>query len=138
MNKLIVELTTREQKKREEMMKKDPLSSQRRYFRKKVDLDCVYRPARASDKVRLPGRALDIGPGGICMEIPARNAEMYTHLEGDRFKINIVLPDYKNLEMECAVKGVTREAGSDKIVLGMSISAISPDSRKTLGFFLMP
>ena len=138
MNKLIIELTTREQKKREEMRKEDPLNSRRRYFRKKVDLECNYRPARSSDKVRLSGRAINLGLGGIGIEIPVRNAEMYSHVKGDLLKIQIVLPDRKNLEIECRIEEITRNAGTEKILVGMSISAISPGSRKLLGFFLMP
>ena len=138
MNKLIVELTSREQKRREEMKKKDPLTSQRRYYRKKVDFPCSYRPVKASDKVRLPGRATDIAMGGVGLEIPLRNAELYSHMKGDSFHINIGLPDDKNLEMVCKIEGIKRESNTDKMLVGMSISAISPGYRKLLGFFLMP
>lgn len=137
-NKLIIDLTAREQKKKEEMRKKDPLTSLRRYYRKEVDLPCSYRPVRAPDKVRLSGRATDISFAGLGIEIPLRNAESYSHMKGDSFNINITLPDGKNLEMVCKIEGITKEAGADKMFVGMSISTISSGYRKLLGFFLMP
>ncbi len=138
MNKLIVELTTREQKIRKEMRKKDPLTSQRRYFRKKVDLVCHYRPARSSEKVRLPGHIMDMGLGGIGLEASVKNAEMYSHVKGDLFIVDIVLPDRKILEMRCNIQEITKNVRSGNMLVGMSINAISPGARKLLGFFLMP
>ena len=138
MNKLIIKLTTQEQKKREEMRKRDLLADQRRYLRKKIDLSCNYRPARSSEKVRLSGYITNISLGGIGIETSVKNAEMYSHVKGDLFKVYIVLPDRKILEMECKLNGINKDLGSGNMLVGMSINAMSPGARKLLGFFMMP
>lgn len=138
MNRLIVQLKTQEQKKRKAIEKSDPLTSQRRYYRKKLDLDCHYRPIGISAKVRLVGRIRDIGLGGIGMEIIVKNTTGFSHMQGDSFVVNTVLPNNKSLELEVKVETVTKSESYGRLLLGMSITEISAGAKKSLGFFLMP
>ena len=138
MNRLIVQLATREQQKRKAIEKSDPLASQRRYYRKEVDLDCHYRPVGLSSKVRLDGRIRDIALGGIGMEIMVKNTTSVSHMQGDSFVVNTVLPNNKNLELEVKIETVTKSESYGRLLLGMSITEMSAGTKKVLGFFLMP
>lgn len=138
MNRLFVQLKTREQKKRKAIEKSDPLTSQRRYYRKEVDLECHYRPVDSSSKVRLDGRIRDISLGGIGMEIMVKNTTSFSHMQGDSFVVNTVLPNNKSLELEVKIETVTKSESYGRLLLGMSITEISAGAKKLLGFFLMP
>ena len=138
MNRLIVQLKTQEQKRREAIEKSDPLTSQRRYYRKDVDLDCHYRPVGVSSKVSLDGRIRDIGFGGIGMEIMVKNTTSFSHMQGDFFVVNTVLPNNKSLELEVKIETVTKSKSHGRLLLNMSMTAISDGAKKSLGFFIMP
>ena len=138
MNQFIVQLKTREEKKRKAIEKSDPLTSKRRYYRKDVDLDCRYRPVGLPQKVRLPGRIKDMSLDGIGMEIDSKNTTSYSHMQGDSFVLNIVLPNNQSLELEAKIVDVTKSESYGMLLLGMSITELSVGARKTLGFFLMP
>ena len=138
MEKLLVQWATKELEKKENREKAKPLISQRRYYRKQVDLDCHYRPAGSSQKVHLVGRIKDISMGGIGLEIMAKNATDFSHSEGDVFVVNTVLPNDKNLEFEAKIMAVNKGEAPGTFLLGMSITEMSAGARKMLGFFLMP
>jgi len=138
MNKLIVQLTTREQKGRKGIERRDPWASQRRYYRKKVDLDCDYRPVGSSPKVSLPGRIRDMSLNGLGMEIMAQNTTSFSHMDGDSFVVNTVLPNDKNVELEAKIVALKKSETLGKLRMGMSVTALSAGARTLLGFFLMP
>lgn len=139
--KLIVQWAIKElekREKREKGEKGEPLISQRRYYRKEIDLDCHYRPVGSSPKVRLVGRIKDMSLGGVGLEIMARNATGFSHKEGDLFVVNTVLPNGKNLELEAKIIAVNKGEALGTFLLGMSLTEMSAGARKSLGFFLMP
>ncbi len=138
MNNLIVKLVTQEQRAELAEKKADPLISQRRFHRKKVDIRCQYRPFGASDRFHLSGRIKDISLAGLGMEVMRRDASGVSHVKGDCFVVNIVLPNKQSLELEAEVVSVRKGEIAGELVLGMSISEISPKEKKHLGFFLMP
>ena len=138
MNKLIVQLTTQEQKRRKPMVERSTWASQRRYYRKEVDLDCDYRPVGLSPKVSLPGRITDMSLSGLGMEIVAQNTTNFSHMDGDSFVVNTVLPNGKSLELEAKIVKFTKSAVPGKVLLGMSVTALSAGAKTLLGFFLMP
>ena len=138
MNRLVVQLKTQEQKKRKAIEKGDPLTSQRRYYRKEVYLDCHYRPVGLSSKVSLDGRIRDISLGGVGMEIMVENTTSYSHMQGDSFVVNTVLPNNKTLELQVKVNTVTKGELYGRLLLGTSITEMSAGAKKSLGFFLMP
>jgi len=138
MNKLIVQLTTQEQKRRKAMERSDPWASQRRYYRKEVDLDCYYRPVGLSPKVRLPGGITDMSLNGLGMEIEAKNTTSFSHMDGDAFVLNTVLPNGKSVEFEAKIVSLTKSEVPGKLLLGLSLTELSAGAKKVLGFFLMP
>ena len=138
MNQFIVQLQAREEKKQKAIEKSDPFTSQRRYYRKDVKLDCQYRPVGLSQKVQLPGSITDISLSGIGMEIDTKNTTSHSHMQGDSFVVNIVLPNNQNLELKAKIVDVTKGESYGVLLLGMSITEISSGARKALGFFLMP
>ncbi|MFH1950892.1 MAG: cyclic nucleotide-binding domain-containing protein [Pseudomonadota bacterium] len=138
MNNLIVQLTTHKQRERKAIEKSDPLTSERRFYRKKLDLDCHYRPVGISPKVRLVGRIKDISLGGLGMEIDAKNTTSFSHMQDDSFVINAVLPNGKSLELEAKVVTVIRSETPGRLLLGMAVTELSAGAEKLLGFFLMP
>ena len=138
MNKLIVQLTIREQNQRKGIKKQDPLTSQRRYYRKEIDLDCHYRPVGLSSKVRLPGRIKDMSLGGLGMEIVTENTTSFSHMDGDLFVVETTLPNGKELELEAKIVTLSKGESSKRLILGMSITKLSAGAKSLLGFFLMP
>ncbi len=138
MNKLIVQLTTQEQKRRKAMERRDPWASQRRYYRKEVDLECYYRPVGLSPKVRLTGRIRDMSLSGLGMEIVAKNTTSFSHMDGDTFVVNTVLPNGKSVELAAKIMTLTKSETPGKLLLGMSVTELSAGAKKLLGFFLMP
>jgi len=138
MNHLLVQLTSREIQQREAMQKEDPLNSRRRYYRKAVDMACHYRPVDVPAKVRLPGRIKDISLNGIGIEIRMQNTKEFSHVEGDSFVISTALPNGKNLELKARIVSLTTTGTPGRVFTGMSVTELSDDARKLLGFFLMP
>jgi len=138
MNNLIVKLVTQEQKAKLAEKRMDPLTSQRRFHRKKVDMVCQYRPFGASDRFHLSGRIKDISLAGLGMEVMRRDASGVSHVLGDCFVVTIVLPNKQSLELEAEVVSVQKGEITGELLLGMAISEISTKAKKSLGFFLMP
>jgi CRP/FNR family cyclic AMP-dependent transcriptional regulator len=138
MNQLIVQLTTQEQKRRKAMETRDLFASQRRHYRKTVDVECHYRPVGLSPRVRLMGHIRDISLSGIGMEIMAQNTSNFSHMDGDLFIVDMVFPNGKRLELEARVVTITKSETPGKLLLGMSMTELSADAKRFLGFFLMP
>ena len=138
MNNLIVQLTTKQQKEKALREKEDPLASKRRFYRKKLDLFCQYRPVTASSKFNLDGRLKDISLDGLAIRIARRNTADVVHATGDIFVINTVLPNKKNIELEAEVVAIQKGERPNELEVNMTITDIGAGSKKSLGFFLMP
>ncbi len=139
MNNLIVKLSTKQQKEKAIREKQDPMASKRRFYRKKVDLPCRYRPASASSKFHLDGAISDISLDGLAMNVSNRNAIDVSHQKGDVFVVTTVLPNKKEVEMTAEIVAI--KMGGDMtrgFQLGMKITDMGAATRKSLGFFLMP
>jgi CRP-like cAMP-binding protein len=138
MDRILVNLSDQEQKKRKVVEKGDPYASQRCYYRKSVDLECHYRPVGSSSKVGLPGRITDMSLSGVGMEIMAQNLTNFSHRDGDSFVVITVLPNEKTLELEAKIVTSTKSETPGRLLLGMSVTELSAGAKKLLGFFLMP
>ena len=138
MNNLIVQLATKEQKRKAGREKEAPLASKRRFYRKKVDLFCHYRPIGASSKFNFDGRIRDISLTGLAITVTRRNAANVSHATGDIFVVNTVLPNNKNVELETEVVAVEKGERPEELDVRMTITDIAAGPRKSLGFFLMP
>ncbi len=138
MNNLIVQLITQQQKEKTAREKADPLASERRFYRKKVDFPCRYRPVGAASKFSFGGSIKDLSFNGLAMVVMRRDGVDVSHVKGGVFVINAVLPNKHILELEAEVVTVQKSDIPEEHVLSMYITKISGGSRKSLGFFLMP
>jgi len=138
MSRLLVQLSDNERNRRKAMGKSDPYASRRNYYRKNINLECHYWPVRLSPKVGLTGRIRDVSLTGVGLEIAAGNTAYFSHMEGERFVINTVLPNGKRLELEAKIVTSTISETHKSLFLGMSITELSADAKKSLGFLLMP
>ena len=132
MNNLIVQLASKQQKEKE-----DPLASKRRFYRKKVDLFCHYRPVAASSKFNLDGKIKDISLNGLAIRVARRNTGRCCpcnrgHLCGKRG----FYPTKKNIELEAEVVAVQKAEKPHELEMSMTITDIATGSKKSLGFFL--
>jgi CRP/FNR family cyclic AMP-dependent transcriptional regulator len=138
MNHILVQLTDQEQKRQSAIERRDPFVSQRCYYRKSVDLECCYRPVGLSPKASLPGRIKDISLSGVGMEIVGQNTASFSHIDGDSFVLNTILPNGKDLELKGKIVSLKQGETPGKLQMGMSVTELSENAKKLLGFFLMP
>jgi len=137
MDKLAAKVPKEESKSKE---KWHFLNSRRRFYRKKVDIECKYVPSNRPKGFPsfLKGRIKDISMSGLSIEVFPKNEAATPHKEGDSFHIDTVLPNGQDLNVTAEIVSVKKKRG--KIRLGMKFREL-PDyygTRKTLGFFLMP
>ena len=138
MNNLIVKLATKDIEEKAFKKKTESLRDKRQSYRKEVDIICQYRPVGASSQSYLIGRIVDISLGGLGMAAQRRDSSGISHYKGDCFVVTTVLPNEQPLELEAKIMSVEKGETAGELTLGMSIEQISPNAKKTLGFFLMP
>ena len=134
MNHLYAQLLKKKQM--ESMGPRDPGAAKRKYFRKSIDLPCVYQPA-GSAKVRLQGRITDISVGGLGLDVSSRNALNVRHQAGDEFILRATLPSGREIELVGKVQTVANNAAPGRIQLGIQFTRLTGEATKTLGFFMM-
>jgi len=137
MNQLVAQLDAKKKKGKKKPPQSEKGASQREYYRKKLDQDCLYRTSGAPKEFRLNGKIKDISRGGICMEIGQENTRGLGHNDGDELYISMTLPAGKELDFKAKIMSVRREIELRKIILGMKFTEISSGAEKSLGFFLM-
>lgn len=136
MNKWVGDLTKKRQNEREAGLRRDPQDPRRRYYRKRVDLACVYRPV-GLPKFKLTGRIVDISRGGVCMDVGTKNIFDFSHNLEDEFELDITLPGGPKLEAVAKIRWARHNPGSGQIDLGLEFTRLTKEAGKTLGFFLM-
>lgn len=141
MNEMLDRLTADAEKVRAGVKpKKQGPISRRRYYRRKVDLDCTYLPIRAHKGLpsHLNGRIKDISMTGLCLETSPRNASVVSHNVGDSFRIETVLPNGEKIRIVAEI--IDAKKAWDKIRLGMLFDVVADysEAKKALGFFLLP
>ncbi len=138
-NKLMVTLTAqRPPKKNGEKPAPEPRESKRMYYRKDVNLPCYYRPMGAPEKVRLSGTIKNISLTGLGMVVGSRNAINFSHEPGAHFHISTKLPTNKEIQVAGKVVSMREAKAPGLLFLGISFVGLSEESRKCLGFFMMP
>ncbi|MGD9034425.1 MAG: cyclic nucleotide-binding domain-containing protein [Desulfobacteraceae bacterium] len=123
--------------KRSEAEKVKLGESQRRFYRKEVDLDCIYRPAKSDPNARLKGKIRDIGLGGVRLEVSSKNGGNSFYKTGEVFIINTALPNGKELEVTATVTSVGQNGAPGRLSMGMCFTNIPAWAKERLGFFLM-
>jgi CRP-like cAMP-binding protein len=121
----------------EKLRKMNGGASQRRFYRKKVDLDCIYRPTKSHPNTRLKGRIKDISLNGIGLEVSTKNGGNSFHKPDDVFIIKTALPNGKNLELTAAVTSVGENGNPGRLFMGMRFTNTPAWVKERLGFFLM-
>ncbi|RLB43062.1 MAG: hypothetical protein DRH12_03965 [Deltaproteobacteria bacterium] len=116
----------------------EPKGSGRRFYRKQVDLDCTYRPLDAPPKVRYPGKIKDISLAGIGMEVNSISRSNTMHDLGELLYVSTVLPNNKEVDFIVKIVDIRKGRLPGRLFLGMAYVDVSEDSRKKLGFFMMP
>ena len=137
MNQLIGRLSSTAREKPVQPSGEDK-SSERLYYRKALNRECTYRPVGAPPRVKLVGQIKDISLTGVGLEVGARNALNFSHDAGSEFVIKTVLPNGKELDVTARVVYVKKDWKPGRIFMGMEITHLGDDDRKTLGFFLLP
>jgi CRP/FNR family cyclic AMP-dependent transcriptional regulator len=137
MNKLVAQITAKKQEEAKRPAKlEESGASQRRYYRKKVDLECIYRPVGSSPKLALHGKVKDISMGGLALEVRPKNALNFSHEKGDKFHINTVLPNGKEITVTSEVLSTKNNPTLGTLFMGMEFSDVSEGDGRTLGFFM--
>lgn len=137
MNKLVAQLTAKKQEKTKKPVKlEDAGASQRRYYRKKVDIDCIYLPVGSSPKLALQGKVKDLSMGGLALEVKARNALNFSHETGDKFHVKMVLPNGKKFAVTSEVLSTKNNPTLGTLFMGMEFSDVNEGDGRTLGFFM--
>ncbi|MGD8770680.1 MAG: cyclic nucleotide-binding domain-containing protein [Desulfobacterales bacterium] len=140
MNKRVVELSLKQGPSKDGQTQElsDQWTEERKCFRKKVSLDCVFRPVNSPKKVKLIGRIRDISKGGLQMTIKTSGLLNYTLASGDELFISTNFTLDQKVNMTAKVARLQKENTGDMISLGMVFTHLDPDDRRRLGFFLMP
>jgi CRP-like cAMP-binding protein len=112
-------------------------ASQRRFYRKEVDLDCIYRPAKSGPNTRFRGKIRDIGFGGVRLEVSSKNGGNSFYKLGEVFIISTALPNGKDLEVRATVAVVGENGAPGRLSMGMCFTNTPTWVKERLGFFLM-
>jgi len=139
MNRFIDQLVINEREKLEKSKNKlNPWKSNRRFYRKRVNLPCEYTSKTPPSGFNPPlqGRIKNISMTGLGMEIDPRNESVIPHEIGELFQVETVLPNAKELNLACTLVRSSKARGY--INMGMTYLDLSDEERKILGFFLLP
>ena len=138
MDKHIIQLTNQKRRLKEAKKKSNAAKNRRRYYRKKVNLDCKYRPLNAPDEPSLDGHIMDISFSGLAMIVKLGENLEIPGTVGDFFAIKGLLPNGLKIDLEAKIVSVSKTTSSIELVLHMVITEMWGNTQKALGFFLMP
>ena len=120
-----------------EIFGKDPWSASRRFFRKDIDIDCLYKPVHAGNDVAMWGRIVDISRGGLKMYIDMANTKMFPHKKGTVFSVVTSISKGRQFAADAKIVELEELHQTDRLACRMSFIKLTEDSLKKLGFFLM-
>jgi CRP-like cAMP-binding protein len=120
-----------------EIYAKDPWSASRRYFRKNIDIECLYKPVYSGNEVSMWGRIVDISKGGLKMHINKVNTNMFPHKKGAVFSIATPLSKGRQFAADVKIVDLDELHNTEKLACRMSFIKLTEESLKKLGFFLM-
>jgi CRP-like cAMP-binding protein len=139
MNKMVVELSLKQEKLKDGQTHGvyDPREDKRKFYRKSVSLECVFRPVNSPKDLKLPGLIRDISKGGLGMTVKTSGLVNYTPVFGDELFISTYfMPDQK-VNMTAKILWLKKGKTDGAISLGAVFTHMEPTDRKRLGFFLM-
>jgi len=116
----------------------DSRRAERKFYRKKVDLECNYRPISSPKEFKLKGQILDISKEGVLLEINTLNSVDFSHVLGDKFILSTYIKPDVELNVTAQIANISKGENDEKLCLGMAFITISHENEKRLGFYLMP
>jgi CRP-like cAMP-binding protein len=139
MNKFLDRLIINEKEKLENSKSRLSLwKGNRRFYRKRVELACKYasKTRPADSNVTLKGIIKNLSMTGLALEIDPKNESVIPHEIGEVFQVETVLPNAKELKLICTLVRSSKEGAGKS--LGLTYGELPDETRKTLGFFLLP
>ena len=139
MNKVVVELSQKQEQLayRQTHGGYDPQKDKRKFYRKKVSLECVFRPVNSPKDLKLSGRIRDISKGGLGMTVKTSGLLNYLPVSGDEIFISTYLKLDQRVNMTAKILWLKRDKTDDAYSFGTVFTHMEPEDRKRLGFFLM-
>lgn len=135
MNKVIGKLNTGGKKPSPE----SELSiSQRLFYRKDVDISCEYRSLDTRKPVWLKGSIRNLSLNGAGLQVIARNNLNFPHDPGKVFRVRATLPNGREVEMDARIVTSKKATMTGRLDIGLALLDLTEETRKILGFFLMP
>jgi len=140
MNKMVVELSLKQghSMDRQTQELSDQRTEERKFFRKMVSLECIFRPVNSPKNLKLLGQIRDISKGGLQMTVKTSGLLNCTLASGDELFISTYFTSDQKVNMTAKITRLQKGKTGDTISLGMVFTHMDPDDRKRLGFFLMP
>jgi hypothetical protein len=137
MNKLMFELSLK-QEKLANGQPYDPQQDKRQFYRKKVDIECVFRPVNSPRDLKLQGRINDISKGGLGLAVKTSGLLNHSLVPGDELFISTYIKPDQKLNMTVKIIWIKKQKKDDAISMGTIFTRMEPEDRRRLGFFLLP
>jgi len=140
MNKMVVELRLKQEQSMDSQIQdlSDQWTQKRKYYRKMVSLECVFRPANSPKDLKIRGRIRDISMGGLQMTVKTPILHNYIPIPEDELFISTCFVSDQKVNMTAKIVSLKKEGTDGNVSLGVFFTHMDPDDRKRLGFFLMP
>jgi len=140
MDKMVVELSSKQEKLKDVQTPGgyDPQEDKRKFYRKTVSLECVFRPVNRPKDFKLSGRIGDISMGGLGMSVKTSDLLNYTPVFGDELFISTYFKPDQKVNMSVKILWVKKGKTDGAIFLAGVFIHMEREDRKRLGFFLMP
>ena len=136
MNRVIAQMTKRQQQ-RAMLKRKDPWAPQRRFYRKKVNLQFVAQGIESTGKDRFIGNIKDISLSGAGLQVKS-SRHTFPHQLDDEIVINTTLPNGKEISVTAGLISINEGKSPGTLLLGVSFTELTARASKDLGFFLLP
>jgi CRP-like cAMP-binding protein len=139
MNKFMDNLVIQRQMENETSpAQKEPWKSKRRFYRKDITLPCTYSMEKFQKGAgrKAKGTINNLSMTGLCMDVSSKNETLFSHEIGELFVIETVLPNGKDFSGQGRVVRATRKGYITS--LGIAFAELKDETRKILGFFLLP
>lgn len=124
-------------KKRQVKEPFDPSADRRKYYRKKVGIECFFRPANGPEDTQLMGRVRDISKGGLQMVVGKTMSQKHAFIVGEELMITMDLLPHQQVSMTAKTLWLKKEEKTGSIRIGTVYTHINPETQQKLGFFLM-
>jgi CRP-like cAMP-binding protein len=116
----------------------DQWVERRKFYRKTVSIECIFRPVNSPKGLRLKGRIRNISREGLHMVVDLSSSLKCTSIPGDEFLISAYLMPDQKVNMTTKVLWSKKGETAKTVCLGIAITHMTIEDQRKLGFFLMP